>query len=273
MAHLFRAIVDSPRMSDFEFRFGGIGRLFGVDGLARLRAAHVCVVGIGGVGSWTVEALARSGVGHLTLVDLDEVCVSNVNRQLPALDTNVGRSKVEVMAERVRGINPECDVHALPEFFTESNAETLLDTRYDFVVDAIDSLANKCRLIALCRDKQIPIVTCGGAGGRQDPTQIRVADLANTSHDRLLQKTRVVLRRDFAFPRGEKKFGVSAVYSAESPVYPAGDGTVCARRETSEGGAALRLNCDSGFGTATFVTGTFGFAAAAHVVKLISEKV
>ena len=171
-------------MSDFEFRFGGIGRLFGVDALARLRAAHVCVVGIGGVGSWTVEALARSGVGQLTLVDLDEICISNVNRQLHALNADVGRAKVEVMAERVRGINPECDVRPLPEFFTESNAEALLNTRYDFVVDAIDSLANKCRLIALCRDKKIPIVTCGGAGGRQDPTQVRVADLADTSHDR-----------------------------------------------------------------------------------------
>src|SRR5688572_17427562 len=115
MAHLRLAIVDCLRMSYFDFRFGGVGRLFGVDGLSRLRAAHVCIVGIGGVGSWTVEALARSGVGHLTLVDLDEVCVSNVNRQLHALDADVGRAKVEVMAERVRGINPECDVRPLPE--------------------------------------------------------------------------------------------------------------------------------------------------------------
>src|SRR5436190_14289846 len=127
-------------MSDFDLRFGGIGRLFGVDALARLRVAHVCVVGIGGVGSWTVEALARSGVRHLTLVDLDEVCVSNVNRQLHALNADVGRAKVEVMAERVRGINPECAVRPILEFLTESNAELLLATHYNYVVDAIDSL-------------------------------------------------------------------------------------------------------------------------------------
>lgn len=258
-------------MSDFEFRFGGIGRLFGMAGLARLRAAHVCVVGIGGVGSWAVEALARSGVGHLTLVDLDEVCVSNVNRQLHALNSEVGRAKVEVMAERVRGINPECDVRAAMEFFTESNAESLLSARFDYVVDAIDSLTNKCRLIAACRDKGISIFTCGGAGGRRDPTQIRVADLALTTHDRLLQKTRDVLRKDFGFPRGKKVFGVDAVYSPESPVFPTGDGNVCAQRQTGTNGESLKLNCDSGFGTATFVTGTFGFVAAARVVQRIAE--
>ncbi len=260
-------------MSDFDFRFGGIGRLFGANGLARLRAAHVCTIGLGGVGSWAVEALARSGVGHLTLVDLDEVCVSNVNRQLHALNADIGRAKTEVMAERVRGINPECAVHPATEFFTATNADALLSARFDFVVDAIDSLANKCLLIARCRDKGIPIVTCGGAGGRRDPTSVRVADLAFTTHDRLLQKTRDVLRKEFHFPRGGKELGVDAVYSPESPVYPARDGSVCARREANADGKSLRLNCDSGFGTAAFVTGTFGFVAAAHVVRKITEAI
>jgi len=264
--------INYARMSDFDFRFGGIGRLYGVDALTRLRAAHVCIVGIGGVGSWAVEALARSGIGHLTLVDLDEVCVSNINRQLHALNADVGRAKVQVMAERVRGINPECEARPMMEFFTESNAESLLSTRYDFVVDAIDSLTNKCRLLALCRDKQIPIVTCGGAGGRRDPTAIRVADLAFTTHDRLLQKVRDQLRKHCGFPRGEAKFGIDAAYSPEAPVYPARDGTVCAQRAAAADGESLRLNCESGFGTATFVTGTFGFVAAAHVVKHIAEK-
>ncbi len=254
-------------MSDFEFRFGGIGRLFGMAALARLRAAHVCVVGIGGVGSWVAEALARSGVGQLTLVDLDEVCVSNVNRQLHALDSEVGRAKAEVMADRARGINPECHVHQALEFFTEATAESILRPRYDFVVDAIDSLRNKSLLIARCRDRQIPIITCGGAGGRRDPSAVRVADLTLTTHDRLLQQTRDKLRKDYGFPRGGKKFGVKAVFSPESPVFPSRDGTVCARREASANGKSLRLNCDSGFGTATFVTGTFGFVAAAHVVQ------
>jgi tRNA A37 threonylcarbamoyladenosine dehydratase len=257
-------------MSDFDSRFGGIGRLFGVEILTALRAAHVCVVGIGGVGSWAVEALARSGVGKLTLIDLDEVCVSNVNRQLHALNADVGRAKVEVMAERVRGINPECDVRAVMEFFTESNAKSLLSVHYDYVVDAIDSLTNKCRLIALCRKKEIPIVTCGGAGGRRDATQVRILDLALTSHDRLLQKVRETLRKEHGFPRGEKKFGVDAVFSPEPPMFPARDGTVCAQRESTGNGESLKLNCDSGFGTATFVTGTFGFVAAGHVVQQIA---
>lgn len=257
-------------MSDFDFRFGGIARLFGAEALARLRAAHVCVVGIGGVGSWTVEALARSGIGKLTLVDLDEVCVSNVNRQLHAVNADVGRAKVEVMAERVRGINPECDVRPALQFFTAGTAGDLLSARYDLVVDAIDSVANKCLLIARCREANLPIITCGGAGGRRDPTQVQVTDLALTSHDRLLQKVRETLRKDFGFPRNEKKFGVPAVFSPEPPVFPARDGTVCAQRPTGADGESLKLNCDSGFGTATFVTGTFGFVAAAHVVEEIS---
>src|ERR1043166_4306321 len=261
MVQLSAAVVNSSPMSDYDFRFGGIGRLFGTEALARLRIAHVCVVGIGGVGSWAVEALARSGVGHLTLVDLDEVCVSNVNRQLHALNSEVGRAKVEVMAERIRGINPECDVRPVMEFFTESNAESLLSTRYGYVVDAIDSLTNKCLLVARCRENQIPVITCGGAGGRRDATAVRVADLAFTTHDRLLQKLREKLRKEIGFPRGEKKFGIDAVYSPESPVYPARDGGVCAQREANTDGKSLRLNCDSGFGMATFVTGTFGFVA------------
>jgi tRNA A37 threonylcarbamoyladenosine dehydratase len=181
-------------------------------------------------------------VGRLTLVDLDEVCVSNVNRQLHALDPAVGRAKVEVMAERVRGINPECDVRPVPEFFTEANAESLLATRYDYVVDAIDSLTNKCRLIALCREKQLPLVTCGGAGGRRDASAVRVTDLAFTSHDRLLQKVRETLRKQFNFPRGEEPFGVDCVFSPEAPVFPRCDGSVSAEREA---GSDLRLNCES----------------------------
>ena len=260
-------------MSDFEFRFGGLARLYGAAGLARLRAAHVLVVGVGGVGSWTVEALARSGIGALTLVDLDEVCVSNVNRQLPALDGNIGRSKVEVLAERVRAINPECRVDARVEFFTEESAGTLLAPRYGHVVDAIDSVANKCRLIALCRTRGLPLVVCGGAGGRRDATQVRVVDLARSAHDRLLSEVRKRLRQEHGFPRGEQKFGVDCICSAEPPVFPHRDGTVCATAEAqaegSEGGH--RLNCDWGFGSATFVTGTFGFVAAGVAVRRIAE--
>jgi tRNA A37 threonylcarbamoyladenosine dehydratase len=174
------------------------------------------------------------------------------------------------MAERIRAINPECDARPAMEFFTASNADSLFSTRYDIVVDAIDSLTNKCLLIAKCRAAEISVITCGGAGGRRDPTQTRIADLAQTSHDRLLQKVRETLRKEFGFPRGEKKFDVPAVFSPEAPVFPAGNGSVCAQRPKNTDGGALKLNCDSGFGTATFVTGTFGFVAAAHVVQMIA---
>jgi tRNA threonylcarbamoyladenosine dehydratase len=254
-------------MSDYEERFGGIGRLFAVEGLQRLRRAHVAVIGIGGVGSWAVEALARSGIGELTLVDLDEICVSNVNRQLHAMDGEIGKPKVEVMARRVQAINPECRVHPLNVFFTEANAQEILSVPFDFVLDAIDSLSKKCLLIAACHGKNIPVITVGAAGGRRDPSAIQVADLAKATNDRLLRETRSKLRGRHGFPRGEKKFNVDCVFSTEAVAYPRKDGSVCAQPEP---GADLHLNCNSGFGTASFVTGTFGFVAAAHILKKIS---
>ena len=256
-------------MSDHELRFGGIRRLYGADGLARLSRAHVCVVGIGGVGSWAVEALARTSVGRLTLVDLDDVCVSNVNRQLHALDGEIGQPKVEVMARRARAINPSIEIHTVTEFFSAENAERLLHVKFDCVLDAIDHLGNKCLLITECRSRSIPLVTCGGAGGRRDPTAIRVADLALASHDRLLQQTRKRLRAEHGFPRQpEEKFGVEAVFSVEPPVFPWRDGTVCADREP---GSDLKLDCEIGFGTATFVSGAIGFAATACVVAKLTS--
>lgn len=255
-------------MSDFDQRFGGIKRLYGSDGLERLSRAHVCVVGIGGVGSWAAEALARTAVGELTLVDLDEVCVSNINRQLHALDGEIGNAKVMAMANRIQAINPLCKVHAVQEFFTSANADKILSTPFDAVLDAIDNVPNKCLLIAKCREKGIPIVTTGGAGGRRDATRIQVADLALTTHDGLLQSVRKKLRDEFNFPREPKKlFGVDCVFSTEPQVFPHSDGTVCAQREA---GSDLRLNCDSGYGTATFLTGTFGFIAAQRVVEKVA---
>ncbi len=260
---------------DFEFRFGGIARLYGRAGLERLRRAHVLVVGVGGVGSWTVEALARSGIGALTLVDLDEVCVSNVNRQLPAMDGSIGRPKIEVMAERVRAIHQECRVFPRMEFFTETSADSILgvtEPGIGFVVDAIDAVANKCRLIAACRERQLPVIVCGGAGGRSDPTQIRRTDLSLATHDRLLGEVRKRLRQQHGFPRAGKKLGVDCICSAEIPVFPQKDGTVCsAAAAPAEPGESRRLNCDWGFGSATYVTGAFGFAAAAAVINRIAR--
>ena len=173
-------------MDHYERRFGGIGRLYGTEGLERIRRAHVCVVGLGGVGSWAVEALARSGIGALTLVDLDDVCISNVNRQLHALDGDLGKPKVEVMARRVRAINPDCVVHPLQAFFLKSNAQEILQGGFDYVLDAFDSPSRKCVLIAQCRERSIPVITSGAAAGRRDPTAVEVIDLAFSSHDRLL---------------------------------------------------------------------------------------
>lgn len=263
-------MFEVKEQSDYETRFSGIGRLYGRAGWERLRRAHVCVVGVGGVGSWAVEALARSGVGTLTLIDLDEVCLSNTNRQLPALAGNIGRTKVEVLAARVGGINPECVVHQAVQFFTPSTADQLLAPSFDYVLDAIDSVANKALLIASCRAKRLPIVTVGAAGGKRDATAIKVSDLAQATHDRLFQKIRKILRVDFGFPENPKiNFEVDAVFSTEPVTYPQPDGTVCGTRDP---GSELRLNCESGYGTATFVTGTFGFVAAGRIVQMLVEQ-
>jgi tRNA A37 threonylcarbamoyladenosine dehydratase len=248
-------------------RFGGVGRLVGRAGLERLYAAKVCVVGVGGVGSWVVEGLARSGVGAITLVDLDDVCVTNVNRQLPALDGQIGRPKVTVLAERIALINPECDVAVVHEFFTPNSAARLLTGSFDFVVDAIDRMSHKALLIAACRERGLRTLTVGAAGGRRDPTRIHVGDIGEAS-DELLRQVRKKLRREHHFDSGARKgitrMGVPCVWSSEPPVFPWADGT-CASQ--SEPGGNLRLDCESGFGAAVFVTGVFGFVAAGEVVR------
>lgn len=254
-------------MDSFQSRFGGLGRLYGSAALERLRRAHVCVVGLGGVGSWAVEALARSGIGRLTLIDLDDICISNVNRQIHALEGALGKPKVEVMASRVAAINPQCVINAMHSFFLKSNASQILETRFDAVLDAIDSPSLKCVLISACRDRRIPVTVAGGAGGRQDPTAIHVIDLAFSSGDRLLQYVRRKLRRDYGFPRGDQDFGVECVVSRELPVFPTKLGCVSANRADA---ADLRLDCASGFGTASFVTGTFGLVAASRIVRQIA---
>jgi len=257
-------------MSDYPTRFGGIARLYGHAGLARLRAAHVCVVGIGGVGTWAVEALARSGVGSLTLVDLDEICVTNINRQAHALTGTVGQAKVSVMAERVLAINPDCQVRAEQQFFTAQTAAELLAPKFDFVVDAIDSVTGKVLLLAECRRRELPVAVSGGAGGRTDATSVRHADLAAVSHDRLLAEVRKQLRRDHGFPPTGQPMGLDCIYSATAPVYAQPDGSVGDRCEVREDGT--RLNCNGGLGSATFVTGVFGFALAGLVVGRLAGK-
>jgi len=257
-----------PDRNDPSPRFGAVGRLLGGTALPRLSAAHVCVIGLGGVGSWTVEALARSGVGALTLVDFDEVCVTNINRQLPALTETIGRPKVTVLAERVAGINPACRVEPVVEFFTKENFDRLLAPRYDYVIDATDSLQHKLLAIWQCRERGLPVLTIGASAGKRDGTRVKVADLGEAENDALLRYVRKRLRERHEFPRGEgSQFGVRCVYSPERPVYPWSDGRVCAAQEP---GSDVALDCESGLGSAAFVTGAFGLAAAGEVVRWLA---
>ncbi|MBX3743915.1 MAG: tRNA threonylcarbamoyladenosine dehydratase [Verrucomicrobiae bacterium] len=257
----------------FQVRFAGVGRLVGREGLARLSRAHVAVVGLGGVGSWAVEALARSGIGRLTLIDLDEVCLSNVNRQLPALDGTLGRFKAEILAERVISIHPGCRVSPQVTFFTAANADRLLDQDLDAVVDAIDAVSNKALLIAGAVQRHLPIVACGAAGGRLDPTRIQVADLNQVTHDRLLAELRRRLRRHHRLAAPGRRAGIPCVYSPEPPVVPEEPVECAAPGDSSMAEEGLRrLGCEWGYGSASFVTGAFGFAAAAWIIRHLSRK-
>jgi tRNA A37 threonylcarbamoyladenosine dehydratase len=254
-------------------RFGGVDRLYGRGALERFAAAHVCVVGIGGVGSWAVEALARSGVGRMTLVDADDLCVSNSNRQLPALEGQFGRSKVAAMAERCRAINPTIEATQIASFLTPSNMAALLEGGFDLILDACDSFRTKVELIAWCRRRKQAIVTVGSAGGRTDPTQVRVRDLSRTEHDAMLSLIRKKLRGEFNFPKNrDRYFGVPAVYSLENVRYPQADGSVCGVRPRLDPDAALRLDCGAGLGAATHITGTFAFAAVGKMLEMLLKK-
>jgi tRNA threonylcarbamoyladenosine dehydratase len=249
-------------MNDPQRRFGGISRLYGDGSLRRLASAHVCVVGIGGVGSWAAEALARSGVGSLTLIDLDHVAESNLNRQIHALEATLGKAKVLAMAERIAEINPTCRVGAVEEFVSPENVAALIPA-CDALIDAIDQVQAKAALIAYCHGRAIPVVSTGAAGGKSDPAMIRVDDLSRTTQDRLASKLRAQLRRDYGFPRDPKrKFGVDCVYSLEPVRLPA---AACDGDNASLSG----LSC-AGYGSSVCVTGSFGFAAASRVLALLA---
>jgi tRNA threonylcarbamoyladenosine dehydratase len=255
-------------------RFAGIERLYGAGSVARLQSTHVAVVGVGGVGSWAVEALARSGVGTLTMVDADEICVSNVNRQLHALNGSFGQRKVDALKIRVEAIAPGIQVHAIAHFVTPDNVAQLLEPTPDLLLDACDALKPKLALIAHARRVKLPIVVCGAAGGRIDPTLIRVRDLSGTEHDAMLALVRKKLRQDFNFPRNPKRsFGVPAVYSLENVRYPQADGSVCGTRPALGAESSLKLDCGAGLGAATHVTGAFAFAAVGRVLaRLLALK-
>lgn len=258
---------------DFERRFGGIARLYGAAALARFRDAHVCVVGVGGVGSWVVEALARSAIGRLTLIDLDNVAESNINRQIQALSGTIGQAKIHALAERIAQINPFCQVRQIEDFITPDNLDEMIGGQgFDYVVDAIDSVKSKAALLAYCRRHGIALVTIGSAGGQTDPTQITVRDLAKTEQEPLLKKVRKLMRTQYGFPRGEKnKFHVDAVFSMERLTLP-DSGEACAVDGAVDGApaAVTGLNC-AGFGSAMVVTATFGMVAAGHLLRKLAD--
>ncbi|MDQ5880084.1 MAG: tRNA threonylcarbamoyladenosine dehydratase [Pseudomonadota bacterium] len=251
--------------ADFERRFGGIGRLYGTAAQERFREAHVCVVGIGGVGSWAAEALARSGIGAITLVDLDNVAESNTNRQIHALEDTFGMAKVTAMAARIRAINPDCRIVEIENFVTPDNAAAMFAPGFDCVIDAIDQVKAKVAMIACCHAAKLPIIVAGGAGGKIDPTCLRLDDLSRTVQDPLLARVRSLLRKEHGFSRDAKrKFGVTAVYSTEAVRQPQAN-QECEVRTPSGG-----LNC-AGFGSSMCITASFGLFAVSAALRLLME--
>lgn len=248
--------------------FQGIEALYGKSKLDKLASANVMIVGIGGVGSWAAEALARTGIGKITLVDLDDICVSNINRQIHATTETIGRMKVSEMKRRILEINPNAEVHCVEDFFSQSTMEDILSIPTDYIIDAIDSVKSKCLLIAECKKRGIPLVVTGGAGGKTSPALIQEADLNRSFNCDLLCQVRKKLKREYGFSRDKKRtYKIPCVFSPEHQILPPDDGANCAVGEGPK-----KLNCQNGYGSSVFVTGTFGFMAAAKVVNdLISE--
>lgn len=254
-----------------NIRFGGIARLYGQKALETFQQSHVCVIGVGGVGSWVVESLARSGIGKITMIDPDEVSESNINRQLVALENTIGQGKAEVLKERIEQINPDCQITIIEDLLKPENVRDYISTDYDYIVDAIDSARSKAALIRFCKRNKIRIVCVGGAGGQIDPTQITIADLTRTHNDPLLAKTRSILRYDYGFSSNPKrKYQVPCVYSTEQLSYPLPDGGITQAKPDSE--RALRMACDVGMGSATHITATFGNFAVGLVLQKLAEK-
>ena len=259
------AVTDDE--ADLARRFGGLERLYGVPGAQRIRDAHVAVVGVGGVGSWAVEALARSGVGQLTLIDLDHVSESNINRQIQALDDTLGQAKVTALRDRIAHIHPGCQVHCVEEFVDVGNWPQLLPAPVDAVIDACDQVRAKTVLAAWALRERTLLVSVGAAGGKRLAHRVDIDDLSNTTHDPLLAQLRYRLRREHGAPREGRKLGVACVFSREAVQAPdvacsATDGADGADRDGS-------LNCH-GYGSVVAVTATFGQCAAGWILDRIA---
>ena len=247
-------------------RFAALSRIYGIHALEHLRKASICIVGVGGVGSWAAEAAARSGIGHITLIDHDDIELSNFNRQIHSLEDTVGHSKVMALVERIQQINPECECRGIDDLVTRANLESFEFIQYDYVIDAIDHVQQKMSLVHHLRRNKIRFVCTGGAGGRTDPTQIQVDDLTRTYNDPLLAKVRSKLRFHLDYSRNPKRrYGIDCVYSAQQPLYPAADGCISHAKPGTD--VQTTLDCDTGLGSFVGVTACFGFTAVSHAIS------
>lgn len=254
---------------NYTNRFAGVARIYGPEGLQRLHDAHVMIIGLGGVGSWVVEAVARSGVGEITLVDFDDICVSNFNRQIHATDATVGQFKVDVMAERIRSINSECRIHSINDRFSEETATKILAGKFSYVIDAFDSGVGKSFLANHCRRHKIPLLVLGSVGGKSDPGLILLDDLSRSREDSLLSSVRKKLRSQYGFPKEKgKKFGIPCVFSTEKYVYLEEGCLVSTKPENMLKG----LDCGGGMGAITHLTASFAFRGVSFVLKEIALK-
>lgn len=257
------------KINSYDSRFGSIQRLYTSKGQSIIKNAHIAVVGIGGVGSWAAESIARSGVGKITLMDMDDICYTNIGRQIHALSSNAGQFKVSAMKQRILDINPDCEVNAIEDFFTPSSMDLFFENKYDYVIEAIDSVKNKALLISECFNRNIPIITCGGAAGKVDPSKVTITDLNKTKNDPLLSRMRKVLRKEHDFEQYKsRKYGIPCVFSIEFSRYFEND-NLC---EKPSGPTSARINCHQGMGTCSFITGTFGLLQASYVLNdLVGE--
>ena len=252
-------MTDLLQDDEYERRFAGVAKIYGEDSFSHYEKSHVMVIGIGGVGSWAVEALARSGVGELSLVDMDVVAASNINRQLPAMSTTLGHEKIAVMAERCHAINPRIKINLIDDYLTPENIKEILAGNPDLILDCIDDVKAKFALMLHCRFNKIPLIVSGGAGGKLDPLKIRVADLSKTEQDQMLAKLRAQLRGKGICKKPKEKFGITCVYSIDNPFSSA---DVC---------ASAGLRC-GGYGSAVVVTSSFAMVAVAEGLKKLDSK-
>ena len=260
--------------TSYQQRYHGFGQLYGATAQRQLSQAHFVVVGLGGVGSWSAEALARSGIGHITLIDLDDICISNTNRQLHTTADSVGLPKCEAMRARLQQIDPALQITATHDFLTKKNMTQLITPEHDMVIEATDNATIKSAAVAYCLARKIGLITVGSAGGKTDPNQVQHADLGKTTHDPMLAKVRQQLFKTYRFARdSDRKFRVDAIFSTEHRRFANLDGEICLQKSAlfgEEGGS--KLDCANSLGSSVMVTGTFGFLAAARAIERYLQK-